>query len=177
MTSVLVKVSLQEYLNAFATARSLSARVRQNTSSAAMVSTKVANAFWASQRASPRHTHVERVQAWVDQHTHIYLAKAPGQEVTGGFLILDGELMGFWGPKIGEWLLRAAIKFGADRLDCFDGWLTAYYTKWGFREILREPNYFKGGRMLSGCGAHSVSPLLNGPFGPEKRSCSIRNRN
>lgn len=74
----------------------------------------------------------------------LVLAKR-GNDVVGGYAVIDGELLGLWGFGLGDWLVRGAIKDGATHLDCFDGWLPKFYQRNGFRETLREPNYNKGG--------------------------------
>lgn len=74
----------------------------------------------------------------------LVLAKR-GNDVVGGYAVVDGELLGLWGFGIGDWLVRAAVRDGATHLDCFDGWLPQFYKHNGFRETLREPNYNRGG--------------------------------
>jgi hypothetical protein len=70
-----------------------------------------------------------------------------GAEQVGGYVVLSGELLGFHNIRkgAGEWMLRQAIKDGAERLDCFAGHAEALYHKWGFREVLREANRVTGG--------------------------------
>lgn len=65
-----------------------------------------------------------------------------------GFIVCeDGELVGLFSRVRGrgDELVRAAIKAGARRLDCFDGYLTELYARHGFREVRREPNWTPGG--------------------------------
>lgn len=45
----------------------------------------------------------------------------------------------------GEFLVREAVKQGAETLDCFDGYLPSFYQKMGFVEIKREANWTEGG--------------------------------
>ena len=64
-----------------------------------------------------------------------------------GFGITDsGELVGLFSvPKgRGDWLLQGATLLGATHLDCFDGYLPAFYERYGFREVRREPNWAPG---------------------------------
>jgi hypothetical protein len=70
-----------------------------------------------------------------------------GADQVGGYVVLEGELLGFHNIRrgVGEWMLRQAIKDGANRLDCFAGHAESLYHKWGFREVLREANRTPGG--------------------------------
>lgn len=45
----------------------------------------------------------------------------------------------------GSALVAAAIAGGARTLDCFDGFLPAFYARHGFRVIRREENWTPGG--------------------------------
>lgn len=68
---------------------------------------------------------------------------AEGNDKRGGFLVLDGELQGLHSidKGNGDWLLHAAVEYGADRLDTYDiPHLVDLYYRHGFREVLREPN-------------------------------------
>lgn len=67
---------------------------------------------------------------------------------TGGFIVKpDGELVGVFSsiPGRGDALISAALNAGATHLDCFDGYLTEFYARHGFREYRREPNWTPGG--------------------------------
>lgn len=44
----------------------------------------------------------------------------------------------------GHLMMLAAIAAGARRLDCFDGYLPPFYTRYGFRETAREANWTPG---------------------------------
>ena len=44
----------------------------------------------------------------------------------------------------GNWLLDHAIKDGATRLNCFDGYLVNFYKARGFVEVNREANWTAG---------------------------------
>lgn len=44
----------------------------------------------------------------------------------------------------GEGLVTEAIKAGANKLDCFDGFLPDYYAQFGFEETERLPNWTPG---------------------------------
>lgn len=80
------------------------------------------------------------------EHCKIRLAK-DGNHVTGGYVVLYGELMGFWcnNKGSGKWLLRAALADGAVSLNCFDGSLVSFYASEGFHIVRREPNRDVGG--------------------------------
>lgn len=74
-----------------------------------------------------------------------YYVTADGR---AGFGVADGgELIGVYSVDRGngDAILRAAIAAGARRLDCFDGYLPAFYARHGFRETDRTPNWTPGG--------------------------------
>ena len=61
-----------------------------------------------------------------------------------GFAVTnDGELVGLFStePKRGDYLMGWAVARGARRLDCFDGYLTGFYGRHGWREVKRVPNW------------------------------------
>lgn len=65
-----------------------------------------------------------------------------------GFMISpDGELTSLFSrvPGRGDFLMEMAIGCGATHLDCFDGFLFDFYTKHGFTERCRKPNWIEGG--------------------------------
>lgn len=70
-----------------------------------------------------------------------------GAQQVGGYVVLEGELLGFHNTRkgVGEWMLRQAIKDGANRLDCFAGHAERLYHRHGFREVIRELNKEPGG--------------------------------
>jgi hypothetical protein len=41
-------------------------------------------------------------------------------------------------------MVQSAIERGASKLDCFDGFLPAYYERFGFVETERVPNWTPG---------------------------------
>ena len=41
-------------------------------------------------------------------------------------------------------IMQSAIKNGARHLDCFDGFLPTFYSKFGFKEVRREKNWTAG---------------------------------
>ncbi len=45
---------------------------------------------------------------------------------------------------LGEILFRAQVELGGTNFDCLDGFLPAYYNKFGFVEYRREPNWTQG---------------------------------
>ena len=70
----------------------------------------------------------------------IYLA----QDRSAGYAIdPSGELVNLFNhgskPGLGKRLVKAAIRAGATKLNCFDGFLTRYYHQLGFRETERIP--------------------------------------
>lgn len=90
--------------------------------------------------------HQRKIDNFYDKVCHVRVV-AEGNDKRGGFVVLDGELLGFHhvDKGKGDWMLREAVKLGADRLDCYDiPHLIDLYERHGFREILREPNTKKG---------------------------------
>lgn len=82
----------------------------------------------------------------VDYSAHECYATADG---TAGFAISpDGDLQSVFnygqGGR-GSALVRAAIAAGAVTLDCFDGFLPAFYARHGFVIVRREENWTPGG--------------------------------
>jgi hypothetical protein len=64
-----------------------------------------------------------------------------------GFGITDvGELVGVFSTEKGrgDRLISEAKRLGAKRLDCFEGYLTDFYARHGFREVYREANWTEG---------------------------------
>lgn len=77
-----------------------------------------------------------------------YIDLDDDEHVTGGFIVTaDDELVGLFSTVKGrgEQLVKAALNAGAEYLDCFDGYLTELYTRLGFVEWKREPNWTPGG--------------------------------
>ena len=66
---------------------------------------------------------------------------------SSGFVVRDGELVGVFSTRkgAGDVIMRDALDAGAVRLDCFDGYLPAFYARHGFRETHREENWTPGG--------------------------------
>lgn len=147
MASILIQQhGIQEYLDALGAAR-LTHKHGAALSSPSEVSTRVLSEFWAMVYADELggDTHGERVREFYSQHCKVFLAKEDDR-VTGGFLVLRGELIGLFATDVwGVWLLRRAMGEGARKLDCFDGFLPAYYAKHGWREVRRESNWTEGG--------------------------------
>jgi hypothetical protein len=60
----------------------------------------------------------------------------------------DGTLIGVYNLIKGrgvDMVWEAVLHYGADRLDCFDGFLPVYYKQFGFVEYERAPNWTPGG--------------------------------
>ena len=77
-----------------------------------------------------------------DHNVRAYLGKS-GK--TGFAVAPDGDLQNvFSSEHLGADAVRAAIKEGATKLDCFDGKLPGYYSQFGFKEYKREANWTKG---------------------------------
>jgi len=106
----------------------------------------IADAFWEFAEGPEVRNHAEVREAFYRERCKLFLAME-GNTVTGGFGVLNGELIGLfaWPGTWGVWLLHRAMGEGATRLNCFDGFLPEYYAKYGWREVRREPNYEAGG--------------------------------
>jgi hypothetical protein len=65
----------------------------------------------------------------------------------GGYIVLNGELKALWSDRsgLGRKLIVDAIKQGAYKLTCFDGYLVGLYSQFGFEVVSREPNWVEGG--------------------------------
>lgn len=64
-----------------------------------------------------------------------------------GFIVKqDGELIALFSMvrRSGDELVQQAIELGANRLDCFDGYLTGFYERNGFMEVDRLANWTPG---------------------------------
>ncbi|AWD90589.1 hypothetical protein [Pseudomonas phage Njord] len=118
-------------------------------SSADEVVNEVAQAFQSFASRYPNTPHKSIQAMFYRDHCKVYLAKDQNA-LTGGFLILDGELKGLFSLKqgIGSWLVGWAVKEGAKRLDCFDGYLTGFYKRAGFTEVRRVENWAHGGPQV-----------------------------
>ncbi|AWD90636.1 GNAT family N-acetyltransferase [Pseudomonas phage Nerthus] len=117
--------------------------------SAEDVTIDIANAFRQYWAARPNTDHKVAQAMFYKDHCKLYLAK-DGNKVTGGFIVIDGELRSlFTNVKgIGSWLLFWAIREGAKRLDCFDGYLVEFYKRHGFKETKRVENWAHGGPQV-----------------------------
>lgn len=60
----------------------------------------------------------------------------PNGELTSVFSLVKGR---------GSYLITWAILMGATRLDCFDGYLTGFYRRFGFSSYMIVPNWTPGG--------------------------------
>jgi hypothetical protein len=63
-----------------------------------------------------------------------------------GFAVrLGGEIANLFSrTHHGDEMVEAAIRHGGTHLDCFDGYLVKFYSKHGFVEVKREPNWTPG---------------------------------
>ena len=64
-----------------------------------------------------------------------------------GFALCNNELVGVFSlvKGRGDRLVSEAVFYGAQFLDCFDGYLPTLYAKHGFYETSRVPNWTAGG--------------------------------
>lgn len=86
----------------------------------------------------------EDITEFFDSRCKIRLAKK-GNTVTGGYIVLDGNLIGLFANGVsGSWLLGQAHKDGAASLDCFDGFLVDFYKRHGWTVDSRVANWTEG---------------------------------
>ena len=67
-----------------------------------------------------------------------------GDNYVSGFCVTSsGELTHVFstGKGKGKDLVLNSIELGATNLNCFDGYLTSFYTALGFKEVSREKNW------------------------------------
>jgi hypothetical protein len=75
--------------------------------------------------------------------TRLFLS---GDKQTGVGVATDGDLQNLFSLNHhGSWGVREAIRQGATKLDCFEGKLPGFYSKFGFTEYKREKNWTPGG--------------------------------
>lgn len=153
MSQVIVKVTPAVFYNAMnfnARRRSL---IRDQCSSAEQVVLAISQRFGESRdkRVPPaqRTGHGNSVEHR-DALTKFYRERAivrcavEGNDQRGGYVVLDGELIGFHhiDREHGDWMMHHAVSDGAVRLNCFDEpHLIGLYGRFGFREVRREPNH------------------------------------
>lgn len=91
--------------------------------------------------------HREDLARFYENNCKVRLCYEDGGKAVGGYVVLNGELLGFHNIRhgVGDWMVRQAISDGAERLDVYAGHAERLYHKWGFREVTREDNDVKGG--------------------------------
>lgn len=153
MPQVIVKVTPEKFMHALNFARRTDPRINAACSAETHIVLRIAQEFrrmypqtLAVTLSTRTGDHKRKEQEFYRRDCHVRLAM-DGNEVRGGFVVLDGELMGLWNTErgYGDWMMREALSLGADRLDYFDlPALAALYTRHGFVEVLREPNHTIG---------------------------------
>lgn len=134
MASIIVAVTANEYMFHLSAARS-TMKNGNALSLPSEISDTIKLALWKSD-TMPDDFFATRCK--------IRLAKN-GNTVTGGYIVLDGVLMGLFANGCpGSWLLGQAHKDGASKLDCFDGFLVSFYGKHGWKETSRAANWTAG---------------------------------
>jgi len=79
----------------------------------------------------------------LDKDARYYLSET-GKSGFG--ITSDGTLIALHSTdKSGRAAIKAAMKLGAYKLDCFAGYLSELYAKFGFEVVRREPNWTPGG--------------------------------
>ena len=114
------KVTKSQFIEVYYHARKLSERIANATSSASEVAASTVDSDGFCLDCNGRYG---------------FIVKANG-ELIALFSMLKG---------IGQTLVKFAIERGAKSLDCFDGYLVEFYSKAGFMEVYREPNWNEGG--------------------------------
>lgn len=150
MAQVLVKAAPDAFYYALNHNARRRYQVYENCATAEDVATLIAKEFWrlnpARDRATGDEPHQSRLDRFYRLNCHVRVA-SDCNDHQGGFVVLSGELLGFHNIKkgTGDWMMREAVALGADRLYTFDvSHLINLYTRHGFREVLREPNFYPG---------------------------------
>ena len=156
MPQVIVQASIESFYYALCTNAGRRQDIRTSCSRAADIVSMVSTEFQRRNPSSTEHSgqrvprnaaHEAKIDNFYKRVCHVRLVKE-GNDAVGGFVVLDGELVGLHNIRVGrgDWMLREAVSLGANRLDCFDvPHLIDLYQRHGFYEILREPNHNKGG--------------------------------
>lgn len=67
------------------------------------------------------------------------------RNVVGGAAIANGVIMGLFAQSgYGSEVVKCATACGGRELDCFDGFLPGYYSRFGFVEYDRQANWVAG---------------------------------
>lgn len=67
------------------------------------------------------------------------------RNAVGGAAIANGVIMGLFAQSgYGSEVVKCAIACGGRELDCFDGFLPEYYSRFGFVEYDRQANWVAG---------------------------------
>lgn len=156
MPQVIVRASLESFYYALCTNAGRRQDIRNSCTPAGDIVSQVSKEFQrrnpsaiehSGQRVPRNAAHEAKIDNFYKKVCHVRLVKE-GNDPVGGFVVLDGELVGLHNIRLGrgDWMLREAVSLGANRLDCFDvPHLIDLYQRHGFYEILREPNHNKGG--------------------------------
>lgn len=130
--AVLVHTTIDKFQNALGLAQRTDALVRANTTPAHDLVLKHA-------------LEVNRLKDYPGRGKVVVRLAKRGNVTVGGYMLLSGLLVGLWGRGLGDWIIRDALHHGANRLDCFDGYLYRLYRKHGFHAVLAEANHTPGG--------------------------------
>ena len=159
---IITKATTAQYLNALGLARRCVPSIPQDGQRVYQIDqclaptdeyvTVISKAFWAAnpriERAG-RVLHADALVKYHEEHCKIRLVWESGvpqcvrPKATGGYIVLNGELMGLWSEVRGRgnWLLDHAIADGAEVLSCFDiPHLVKLYRGRGFSDVRREAN-------------------------------------
>lgn len=145
----IAKVSLNAFINGFSEARDNNPMIAANTSTPDEIVEKICAAADAVGHKVGLALAVKRYDSmsrFFSKECHIR-ATFDGKEYTGGYIVLNGELLALHSTRkgSGEWLVRCALEDGANHLDCFDvDRLVNLYHKYGFVTADRVPNTTPG---------------------------------
>lgn len=93
------------------------------------------------------HNHFNDIRDNVVDNVPNEVACYLSEDSLSGFGIApDGEIVGVFakGNVRGKDCIKAAALIGGKHLNCFDGRLSQYYSKRGFKVYKREPNWTQG---------------------------------
>ncbi|QQO90770.1 putative acetyltransferase [Pseudomonas phage Bertil] len=151
---IILRVAISTFMGSLELAQRNRELVREHTDTPADVALKVSKAFWGEHTKPEQITRFERDplghKAKLDafyQDRCIVNVVFDGNERTGGYIVLDGELLALHSQikSRGNWLLDHAIKDGAKHLVCSDtAYLRSFYEGRGFIFSGWQSNWTEG---------------------------------
>ena len=106
----------------------------------------VAQVYWAGYPALRVNAHDDYERRFYKHTCKVRCMVNDHGATVGGYIVLRGELKALWCdlPGYGCWLIQQALNDGAERLQCFDGYLVDLYSQFAFRQVTRQPNWVSG---------------------------------